>query len=477
MAKRNFGALIGELVLDEVLCKEGSLCNQLQNREINMANKIRPKPETKAHEPKVKTNRKSLSRGKASKGNTKPRGFNKSTMSEDVDVKIPEVVNNSRVTYPYSRVRTSVYPQFADLFHYGMAVYPAGDAVGSDSFARNHYQAVIGPKLLAAIRNSLTYGPASAITIDETADYINEVSNAYFHLVSIRNLYRYAFHSRRRADIGLYFDLIYDETVPPAHARLANALGQMYLPPAVKSYIDTIAGIYATDDTPNATNYQIVPYTSGFNNAAAFVAAYAVQTAAVENVTKRIDMNTAFNSPRFQSDFISMEPIVVDSHRNPDNFLTDTYEPTYNSAMIDIWTNLPLEGSVIAEVVRYPVTDTVETINDASFGAEYSKLSQHSSSKYVTSLSRFEPGILIPSTAVAPGSVNSNMRVVTSTGDSVFDFSNISFHYYGILSRNVENCYHADADRKIMPAGAKVSLTTMEHKASDTYDVMDAMFS
>uniref|UniRef100_A0A2V0RLM9 Capsid n=1 Tax=viral metagenome TaxID=1070528 RepID=A0A2V0RLM9_9ZZZZ len=481
MTKNVSGAKIGQIILDELLCKEGSLCEQLTStkKENKMASKPLPKPRNQKTTAKSS---KSAVSGK-SKGNTprkrQTRRFSEpdTSISQDVQVNTLGEVS-SRVTVPYSRGTTAAFPQSVDMFHYGMALYPAGDSVGGDSLARDHYQSVIGPKLLAAIRNALTYGPAAAISIDETADYINEVSNAYFHLIAIRNLYRYLFYRRNSTELSAYFDLIYDETIPPAHTRLANALGQMYLPQHVKSYIERLAGIYYLDETPFSSVFQIVPYVGGFNNAASFVAGYTAQISAVENVTKRADMNSAFNSPRFFSDFVSMVPLDIETHRNPDLFLKESFVAVYNEEMLDIWANLPLEATDVAAGVdvNHPVAAVTTTIYDASFGDNFTKLTQANSAKYLTANTRYEPGILIPADPCT-GANESNMRAVSSVGDVDFDVANQLILYYGILARNVENTSADVITAKIMPAGSKVTLTTMEHKASDTYDVMDALFS
>lgn len=448
-------------------------------RKVKPVNTKSVATSTKTRQGAVKSRKGSIGSAKATKSTTS-REFTDTVGDTVISQKNQEpIAGASRVTYPYTSTPQGTFPQSADLFIYGLALYPAGDAVGGDSLARNHYQAVIGPKLLAAIRRSLTYGPAVAITINETADYINIVSNAYFHLLAFRNHFIHCFHARGKASLSSRFDNIYDETIPPAHARLANALGQMFLPPRIKALVERLAMIYSVDEGTGAVRFQLVPHPRSFNSAASYSAAYVVQTSAVEGIAKRIDMNTAFDNPRFESNFIQMMPLDTTTHRNPDNFLSDELDSVYDEEMLDIWSNLPLEASdAVPALHNNPIAAVTTTMNVATFGNKFTKTANGISTNYVTANTRHEPGIIIPVDDVTTGPGASQMRYVASNGNETsIDITNTDATAFGVMARNVENVYNTTVNYQIMPSGSSRVVTTMEHKASDAYDVMDVMFN
>lgn len=486
MARGSKGAVIGKTILDELLCREGSLCHQMSNsstikRKTKMTTKVKPgsKPTTKTRSSRPVTTGGSKQRSNMRTDKSSSKRTRNSVKVTNYNAKDQAVMSASkgasRAVYPYSKATTEVYPQNVDMFLYGIMISPAGDNTGSDSLAREHFDSVVGPKLLAAIRQALTYGPTTSLTLDHIADYINTVSRAYFFLHCMREHYRYCFYAVNSNSLTTRFNNIYDESIPANYIKLANALSPMFLPAKIQRLMEVLAKVYYVDDTSYATKFQMVGWDQGYNTSADYVATCGTHISNLLAITNRVPINTAFDSTRFSSDFVDMSPLSLESHRNPDLFLENQPTVSYNEEMLNTWTNLPLlAGDGAGATQSLPLATQTTTYNPAVFGSTRSKLNQALTAKYITADTRHQPGILCPLN-LALGVNSNNIRHISAGGnDSIINVSVATQAIpYGVLSRTQENTWDTTNNLQILPSGSTYLQTRMTDIASDTYDVMD----
>lgn len=393
------------------------------------------------------------------------------TGSQGVDHRI---VASQRVTPFYNTQVSTAFPQQRDLFMYGIVVAPAG---ASGSIAREHFETSLSLGIKTAIKRSLSYRAASAITTEQLADYFNTIAQAYFTLLSVGNHYSVLHRARRRPTLRLREGLIYnDESVPHAIQKLAQTLTPHYLPPKFIAMIEGLAKVYFVDNTPMCSMYQMVSWPQGTDTDANYVAHINTARANVESLVNAEDIITAFSQSRWGSEYIQLSNMQLGKYDDPDEFIQEYQQNVaYSNDMLDVWSNLPLEAGTGLVNKRYLLATRSTSVYRAVFGPGYTSVSNILTAGFVTADSIYQPGIIVPS--VIGSTTGNNFRYVSTTGyDEAASITSISAIQFGVLARMVDMVYETTNTLRILPSGATYVTTNMYNIAEDANEVLDVMF-
>jgi hypothetical protein len=394
----------------------------------------------------------------------------------------PHLVDNKlspekvRASLPYNENMTLNFPQSVDLFTYSALITPCGDNTGSDSEIRTRFEDAFGVKLVTAVNRMLRASPTTAVTVDHIADYINTVTQAYAYWYSVQRHIAYCYWNGNKRNLGERLSLIYDEGIDTAHIQLANALSAHYLPPKIVSLVRHLYDIYAIDVVRDPVDFQIVPWTDGYNNVAAFTSGYSTHITNLNSITNRDTLLRAFSDYRY-GDFsqLVMEAIPFSAQEmDPDSFFGDRLgRGKYDVNMLDLWSNLPLQAYSTGAVYSV-VADLTTEVAQVFFGSSMSKLVNGLIPKYVTSTARNEPGVLNPAKVPSSGG-DSNMKFINAAGNETeFDVRTGSTDsvILGIKARTAFNVWCTDFGVFVTPAGANHHYTSLRQKTYDMDEVV-----
>lgn len=400
-----------------------------------------------------------------------PKPSTGGSSNESVDKRL---ATTKRAIAQYNTAVTTAFPQQRDLFMYGVKMNPAG-TVGS--VAREHFENSLGLGVRTSIKRVLPFKPASAITNTHLADYFNTVAQAYFVLLSVGNHFSVLNQAKQRPSLRLRADLIFnDESVPYAIKKLAKALTPHYLPPKFITEVEKLAKVYFVDKTPLCPMFQLVSWAQGTDTDANYVDHVNTARTNVDGMTNAEDIITAFSHERWKSDYIQLSRLKLAKYDDPDNFI-DQYQKnvSYNTDMLDIWTNMPLEAGTGLVNKRYLLADGTTTLYRAVFGSGYTSLSNVLSANYVTSDSQYQPGVIVPERVDL--TTGNNFRYVSTTGDDeATNITSVTAVQFGVLSRMVDQVYDTTNTLRILPSGSTYVSSNMNNVAEDTSEVLDALF-
>jgi hypothetical protein len=459
---------------------------QLKIKESKL-NKDKPKPKPSKAKPRPQSRKQP--RAKSSKGRSDKVGQPSEVQSymDAASGTVPEVrsINavSRRVVKPFAEDFTLTFPQHVDLVTYSVDLYPAGDATGSDSLAREYFESSKGQKFLTDVAKAYRRTPTVAFTVGQLADYINTVSQAYAYLYAVRTHMRYCYWVDKQ-NLSERLGLIFDASIRDNHLRLADELSSHFLPPKLIAFIERMYNVYSLGLSGDVIHFQLTPWANGYNVQTVYAANYSSHISALRGLTNLDALRTAFASPFYKDVAVPMEQLnFSEDYKNPDNFLQPRLDkPLYDEDLLSIWMNLPLNAWNGASHVYYPVANTTTAVPLAYVGSGISEFANVMTSRYVTTLSRFEPGIIMPLKIPSSGSdnnfkyidANGSEEMVDAGGASPYESTNL-----GILARSVENTYNVNIGPlgRVLPSGTSYANSSIRDIGYDTYEFISGMMS
>jgi len=454
-----------------------------------MAARPKPKPPTKPT--KAKTSLKSET------ATVKPRSksrFNKGGKTaetsrsdylgipdkpSDMKKKQSTFSSNADVSYDATTVVSGSYPQASDLYLYGIKFFPTGTLTGVNTIARDEFVNSYGLKMLADIRNALSYGSTTPLTVTHIADYINTVANAYYTMLSIRNHFGLCYSNARRASLRTRFELIYDESIQPEYSKLVSSLAAHFLPSGVARMCEFLATPSLTAPTTGAAYIECVPYPGSLDLPSDFASMIGVELSSLAGITNAAIINTALSSSRYSSSSVNFVPLSPNKPDKFDFFFSGFATPQFSDEMVDLWINLPLEANDgVPAVIRNAVATETTTMFRHYVGNSISIVTNAFTPRLLTSTGLYEPGFLQPYMTTAVGAWANNFRRVTAAGnDSELNVSGANATAIGVLSRNAENAYSTTLAMSIAPAGTNFIRTNFQRVRNDVAEVMGILVS
>lgn len=398
---------------------------------------------------------------------------------------LPETVSgerklSKRMSDPYGVDYTLTYPQHVDLVTYSAALTPAGDIVGSNSLAADYFISSRGARFLIDVEKAYRRTPATAFTIAQLQEYINTVTAALAYMVATRNHIRHLYWNKGRQNLNERLALIYDENIRNGHLNLANELSAHFIPPKVVSMVEDLYKVYSIDVAYDVPDFQIVPWTSAYNTSTAYETGYGTLITALRGITNLNALRAAFASNLYEGVAVPMEQLNFgDDYINPDNFLDPPMgAPEYSVDYMDLWGNLPRYAYNVG-VTRQVYANLDTSISMCYFGKGVTAYNNALAARYITSSTRFQPGILVPAQAPSAGGDN-NFKYINAAGEEIevdTRTGTVEATILGILARNVENVYCVDFEEIVLPSGSGYSSTSMRNIGYDANQVMDEYLS
>lgn len=398
---------------------------------------------------------------------------------------IPETVSggglSKRVSPPFAINYSVAYPQHVDLVTYSVAFTPAGDVTGSNSLTGAYFLASKGPKFLIDVQNAYRRTPVLAFTIAQLQEYINTVTAAYSYLVATREHVRHLYWSTGRQNLNERLALIYDDTIRNSHMLLASELSSHFLPPKVINLVDKLYSVYSIDTAYDVPDFQLTPWTDGYNNAAAFVAGYTTLIAALRAIPNLDALRSSFISNWYANATVPMQILDFGAdYINPDKFLEPAAgAPKYDVDMLNVWANLPMVAYATSLAV-FPVATVDAAVPLVFFGAGVTEVQTSFTTKMCTTTGRTEPGLINPAKVVTVNGDN-NFKYIDAAGLELevdIRTGTMDATILGILARNAENVHCVDAPLlQVVPSGAGFSTTSLRNLSYDANETMDVILS
>uniref|UniRef100_A0A2V0R922 Capsid n=1 Tax=viral metagenome TaxID=1070528 RepID=A0A2V0R922_9ZZZZ len=388
---------------------------------------------------------------------------------------------STRTVDPFAEPMSTDFPQVVDLVTYSAHFQPAGDILGSDSIANKYFQSAKGQQWLTDVAQAYRRAPAVPFTVDQLVVYINTVAGAYSFMIATREHMRYCYWSKGKQNLTDRLGLIFSSDIRDAHLKLADELSSHFLPPKVIPLLDKLHGIYTTGISTDAPDFQIVPWTEGFNTDSDFVNTFDAHLAALRAIPNLTALRGAFASNLYDNVAVPMEQLnMTNDFKNPDNYLSpEMGEVTYDPEMLTIWSNLPLYTYTAGAVQAYKVATTLVSVSIPYVGKGVTSLTTATKAVYVTANSRFEPGLLVPMLVPTVNGEN-NFKYINNSGvETEVDASagQVDSLILGIAARNVENVYAEASLGRTIPSGFSHSYSNVRNIGYDSYEFMTDILS
>lgn len=383
------------------------------------------------------------------------------------EVKATKII--SRANVPSKLDVTDVFPAHIDLFVSDVTLYPAGS---SNTLVQEHFEEVIAPKMLHAIRQSLNFAAATPITTTHLRNYINTVTQAYMTLVSVHQEMNVCYHSVGSNSLSRRFENIFDESVVVASVKLANALNNFYLPTGTLDLVHRLSKFYFTDQNIQAPYFQFSNY-DRTDTASGYVSLLNTVRATLLSLTNVDVINTAFGSPRFSSDYFELTEIDTSSYQVREEYLLSDINIEYNSEMLDIWLNQMLYAYDSTTTFKSSpnVTDAFEKIVVFTSSNELTQLSNALTTVYDGN--KVQPGLL---STYSAGANSSNFNYIDASGDIQYITYNSTDIAYRLLAKAANGWKSATIASAMRPAGTGVLYTNLSNKMSDCEDILQNLY-
>lgn len=482
MARQNSGALIGRVILDEVLCREGSLCSQNKGKTMPSNRSTKPVPSSKAKSAS-RAKSKSTPSKTSKQGSSSKRGYRSQGMdkldnpirgSDVATTATSKFVTTADVSVDATTVVDTNYPQVADLFHYAVRFYPTG--TGS-TIARSEFENTYGLKMLVDMKNALSYGAVSPLTVAEVADYINTVAASYMILLSVKHHFALCYGATRRASLRSRFNYIYDESIQPVFRKLAGALDDYFLPAGVARIVEHLAKPSLVAPTSGCSYIQLTPWDSGNDDPSDFAAILQSALSNLASIANREIINTALSSSRYKASSVRFMPLTISKPDKFNFFFEGAGEVTFNPELVDLWINMPLElTKTTLAVQRNAVATETTTMIRHYVGSHFSMSNNALIPRYLTSTASYEPGFLEPRTVMPGIAKENNYRFIRADGtDNRVDYTTSYATALGVLGRQSENTYSSALTISMSPTGTNFIRTNMQRVRNDVSDFISTI--